>query len=265
MNRHTHMKNKVLITGMSGLIGGLAARSLSDKYEISGIGRTAVEGWPYTVADIADFDAMRPAFDGADTVLHLAASRGNLPFDTHYSANVVGTYNVLEAARQAGVKRVILASSGAVVGGYEKDEPYRSLVSGDPSVTRPDDLEMITVDHQPRPRGDYAVTKLWSEAIGRAYSEAHDLSVICIRVGKVEIENVPLNARNAAVWCSHHDIVQMLRLSVAASESLRFDTFFAVSDNPLNYRDWSNAKDALGFTPRDSAAQHGFGVPQHVR
>lgn len=253
------MNQKILITGMSGLIGGLAARQFAEDREVSGIGRSLVEGYPYTTADISKFDEMRPAFDGIDTVVHMAASRGNQPFNVHYNANVIGTYNVLEAARHAGVKRVVMASTGAVVGGYEKDEPYRSLVSGDPSVKRPDDLEMITVDHPPRPRGLYAVTKLWGEAVGRAYSEKHDLSVICVRVGKVEIENVPLNARNASVWCSHGDIMQMLRLCVDAPGSVRFGVFFAVSDNPLNYRDWSNAHDVLGYTPRESSAQHGFG------
>lgn len=253
------MKDKILITGMSGLIGGLAARRFSDEYEVSGIGRTLVDDWPYTVADIADFDAMRPAFNGVQTVIHMAGSRGNQPFDVHYRANVLGTYNVLEAARQAGARRVILASSGAVVGGYEKDEPYKSLVSGEASAIPLAGHDLITVEHPPRPRGVYAVTKLWSEAIGRAYSEANDLSVICIRVGKVEVEDVPANPRNAAVWCSHNDMMQMVSLSVKATDDLRFGIYFSVSDNPLNYRDWSNAHDDLGFTPQDSAAQHGFG------
>ncbi len=253
------MTERILITGTSGLIGGLAAKTFKSDFEVSGIGRTPVGGLPYTVADISKFDAMRPAFDGIDTVIHMAASRGNQPFGVHYRANVVGTYNVLEAAHQAGVKRVILASTGAVVAGYEKDEPYKTLVSGDPSTTRPADLEMITVEHPTRPRGDYAVTKLWAEAIGRAYSESRDLSVICVRVGKVEIEDVPANPRNAVVWCSHNDMMQMLTLSVTAPADLRYGIYFAVSNNPLNYRDWSNARDELGFTPQDSSTQHGFG------
>lgn len=100
------MREKVLITGMSGLIGGLAARTLSGGYEVSGIGRTPVDGWPYTVADIADFDSMRPAFDGVNTVIHMAASRGNQPFDVHYRANVIGVsdnftrFRYLEHARE---------------------------------------------------------------------------------------------------------------------------------------------------------------------
>ncbi len=251
------MSKTILVTGMSGLIGGLTAKSLGTDYEIRGIGRSPVSGWDYTTANIADFDEMRPAFDGVDTVIHMAASRGDQPFETHYQANVVGTYNVLEAAKQAGVNRVVMASTGAVVAGYEKDEPYATLVRGD--SPRPDNVEMITVDHPLRPRGLYAVTKAWGEALGRAYTESSDLSVICIRVGKVEIEDVPLNPRNAVVWCSHRDIIQMIRRAVEAPTSLKYGVYFTVSDNPLNYRDWSNANNDLGFTPIDSAAQHGFG------
>ena len=253
------MANKILITGMSGLIGGLAAREFSSDHEVHGLGRTPVDGYQYTTADISDLDSILPAFDGVETVIHMSASRGKQPFDVHQTANVLGTYNVLEAARQSGVKRVIMASTGAVIAGYEKDEPYRTLVSGEPGVTRPDDLEMITVDHPVRPTSIYAASKLWGEAIGRTYSESHGLSVICIRVSKVEIEDVPLNARNASVWCSHADMVQMLRRCVEAPDSLRFGIFFAVSDNPLNYRDWSNANEVLGYRPNDSAAMHGFG------
>ena len=253
------MAGKILITGMSGLIGGLAARHFSGDYNVSGIGRTPVDGYPYTVADIADFDSMRPAFDSVDTVIHMAGSRGDQPFDVHYRANVIGTYNVLEASRQAGVKRVILASSGAVSAGYELDEPYRSLVSDDPAAEHLSNFELITTEHPPRPRGVYSVTKLWAEAIGRAYSEQHGLSVICIRVGKVEINDIPANARNAAVWCSHADMMQMLERCVAATPDLKFDIFFSVSDNPSNYRDWTHAKDVIGYIPKDSSAQHGYG------
>jgi NAD+ dependent glucose-6-phosphate dehydrogenase len=258
------MAEKILITGMSGLIGGLAARHFSRNYTVSGIGRSPVDGFSYTVADTADFEMMRPAFDGIDTVIHMAGSRGDQPFDVHYRANIVGTYNVLEASRQAGVKRVIMASSGAVSAGYECDEPYRSLVSGDPAAKPPTNYELITTDDPPRPRGVYSVTKLWAEAIGRAYSEQHELSVICIRVGKVEVTDVPANARNASVWCSHADMMQMLELCVSAPASLRFDIFFSVSDNPNNYRDWSHARDVVGYVPRDSSAQHGYGERSHA-
>lgn len=252
------MPKRILITGMSGLIGGLAARALSEKHEIHGIGRTPVTGFPYTVADIGDFDEMRPAFDGIDTVIHMAGSRGDQHFDVHYRANIIGTYNVLEASRQAGARRVIMASSGAVIAGYEKDDPYRSLVRAEPGCRPPEPVQPITVTDPVRPTSLYTVSKMWLEHVGRVYAESHGLSVICIRVGKVEIEDVPLNARNASVWCSHRDIVQMIERCVEAPDDVRYEVVFAVSDNPTSYRDWRHAHDALGFTPQESSAQHGF-------
>jgi nucleoside-diphosphate-sugar epimerase len=249
---------KVLITGMSGLIGGLAARALSHRHEIHGIGRTPVPDFPYTLADIGEFEQMRPAFDGIGAVIHMAGSRGDQPFDVHYKANITGTYNVLEASRQAGVKRVIMASSGAVIAGYEKDDPVRTLVTAGRGWRPMEPVTPVTVDDPVRPTSLYTATKMWLEAVGRVYAETHGLSVICIRVGKVEINDVPLNPRNASVWCSHSDIVQMIEKCVDAPEDLRYDVFFAVSDNPTGYRDWSHAEDVIGFTPQESPRKYGY-------
>lgn len=252
------MSKKILVTGPSGLIGGLAARELSKRHEVHGIGRAPVTGMPYTVADIGEFDEMRPAFDGVDTVIHMAGSRGPQPFDIHYKANIIGTRNVLEASRQAGVKRVVMASTGAIIAGYEKDEPYKSLTKAKPGERPSEPIQPISIDDDARPTSLYSVSKLWLESIGRVYAETHGLSVICIRVGKVEIDDVPLNARNAVVWCSHRDILQMIDLCIDAPEDIRYERFFAVSDNPNGYRDWHHANETLGFTPQDSAADHGF-------
>src|SRR5919197_1540202 len=93
----------VLVTGMSGLIGGAVRRQLGARYELSALNRRAVDGVPCHQADIADLDAIQPAFKGVDAVVHLAASVGTrAPFDEVLRANVVGTYNVFEAARRAG-------------------------------------------------------------------------------------------------------------------------------------------------------------------
>ncbi len=243
---------------MSGLIGGLAGRALSARHDVSALGRTDVDGFPTTVADIADLAAIRPAFQGVDTVIHMAASRGKQSFDVHLNANVIGTYNVLEAARETGVGRVVLASSGAVMSGYERDEPFKSMVRGDPDVQTGEMRPMITTDMPVRPGSLYSVTKVWGEAIGRVYAEQHGMSVICVRIGKVEVTDIPQDARSAAVWCSQRDVVQIIEGAVDAPDSVRFEIVFAVSDNPTNYRDYSDAARALGYRPEDSAAQHGF-------
>ena len=98
---------KVLITGMSGLIGGILRRHLAELggYELSALNRRRVEGVRCYQADIADLEAIRPAFEGQDVVVHLAAFLGGDDWEGHLSGNVIGVYNVYEASRLAGVKR----------------------------------------------------------------------------------------------------------------------------------------------------------------
>src|SRR5881396_351719 len=124
-------RRRVLVTGMSGLIGGALRRHLEGKYELSALNRRPVPGVKCHQADIANLDAIAPAFAGVDTVVHLAALTGSSTnFDDILRANVVGTYNVFEAARRAGVSRVVFASSGATVSAWERDPPWRELVAG---------------------------------------------------------------------------------------------------------------------------------------
>ena len=99
-------KKKVLITGASGLIGGLVLENLSDRYEFSGLSRRPVEGIPHLEADISDAEAIKPAFDGIHSVLHLSAATHELVDDWEATMAVTlqGTLNVFEAAREAGVQ-----------------------------------------------------------------------------------------------------------------------------------------------------------------
>jgi NAD+ dependent glucose-6-phosphate dehydrogenase len=160
---------KILVTGMSGLIGGVVRKQLADGYELSALNRRPVDGVRTVQADIADFDAMRPAFDGQDVVIHLAANASSSASWTEIlHANILSTHNVYEAARQAGVKRVIFASSGTVVAGWEQDFPYSALVNGDYAAA-PSAWPMITRESPIRPRGDYGSSKAWGEATARQY------------------------------------------------------------------------------------------------
>ena len=99
---------------------------------------------------------------------------------------------------------------------------------------------------------------MFTENLGQMYSEQCGVSIICIRVGKVEVDDVPLNARTASVWCSHRDIVQMIDRAVHAPDDLKYAVVFACSDNPMRYRDIEHARKLLGFVPQDSAADHGY-------
>src|SRR3989442_14209172 len=120
-----------VVTGMSGLIRGALRRHLEGKYELSALNRRPVPGVKCHQADIAHLDAIAPAFAGVDTVVHLAALTGSSTnFDDILRANVVGTYNVFEAPRRAGVSRVVFASSGATVSAWGRDPPRSALVAG---------------------------------------------------------------------------------------------------------------------------------------
>ena len=65
-------RKRILVIGMSGLIGGLVGRKLAERHEVRALNRSAVEGYQTFRADIADLDAIRPAFEGVDTVINMA-------------------------------------------------------------------------------------------------------------------------------------------------------------------------------------------------
>jgi len=167
---------------------------------------------------------------------------------------VVGTYNVFEAARRAGVSRVVYASSGATVSAWERDPPYSALVAGlyDQAGT----WKAMTHETPPRPSGLYGASKIWGEAIARHYADAYGLSAICVRIGRVRAEDRPTSAREFSVFCSQRDVVRMLELCIAAPAALKFDIFYAVSDNRWGYRDLEHARTVLGFEPRDRAEDY---------
>jgi nucleoside-diphosphate-sugar epimerase len=240
---------KILITGMSGLIGGIVGRHLASLgHEISALNRQPVDGIPTTQASIADFDAIRPAFDGVDTVVHLAAYLGP-DEQSHLNINIAGTHNVYKAAGEAGVKRVIFGSSGATMMAAEQHEPIKSMVEGrldDIPTPRP----MLMHDDPPWPNGLYGVAKVAGEAMGRLFAENHG-SAIAVRIGRVHAEDRPTNTREAAVHFGHNDIRQIFEKCVDAPDSVEWDIFYGVSDNFTRFRDLTHSKDVLGYEPTD--------------
>jgi nucleoside-diphosphate-sugar epimerase len=246
----------VLVTGMSGLIGRALRSRLEGRYSLRALNRGPVEGVPCRRADIGDLEAIAPAFEGVDTVVHLAAdaTSPSPPWDSVLHNNITGTYNVYEAARRAKVKRVVFASSGATVSGIEKDKPYSDLAAGryEGLTTWP----MLTHLSPVRPGTLYGVSKVWGEVLGRQFSDADGLSVLCVRIGRVTAEDRPMLPREFTAWCSQRDIVNLLERCIEAPESLRYDIFFGNSRNKWSYRDLEHTRTMLGWEPMDAAEDH---------
>jgi nucleoside-diphosphate-sugar epimerase len=213
-----------------------------------------VAGVDCHLADLGDLETIQPAFRDIDTVVHLGAAAGDHQAPENLlRSNVLGTYHVFEAARRAGVQRVIFASSGAAISGWEREPPLSHVVHG-----RYEDLSSwspLTHEAPLRPAGLYGATKIWGEALARVYADAHGLSVICLRIGRVLESDRPTSAREKAVWCSQRDVVRMIEACIEAPPSVRFDVFYAVSDNRWNYRDLGHARAVLGWAPLDRAEE----------
>ncbi len=246
-------KPKVLITGASGLIGGLVRRELADRYDFSGLSRHAVAGMPYTEATVTDLQAVRGAVAGMEMVLHLAGeTKNDDDWDDHFQVTAGGTINVLRAAADAGVRRVVFMSTGSTMCGWEWDDgfPYGRLARGERDVPAWDLLDHTT---PPRPDSPYGVAKLFGEAAARWFSDRTALSVLVIRLGAVLASNRPQLVRHFPGFLAQEDAVQMIDRCLAAPESVRFGIFDAISENSTRWRDTSPAKDVLGWRPTGSS------------
>jgi NAD+ dependent glucose-6-phosphate dehydrogenase len=248
-------KQKVLVTGASGLVGGLVLRGLADRYEFSGLSRHAVDGIPYTVASVTDLAAVRRAVQGMDMVLHLAGETKNDDnWDDHFNVTAGGTINVLRAAADAGVQRVVFMSTGSTMCGWEWDDslPYGRLAAGERDLPAWDLLDYRT---PPRPDSPYGAAKLFGEAAGRWFSDRTPMSVLVIRLGAVLAENRPTLIRHFPGFLAQEDAVQMIDRCLSAPPTVRFGIFDAISENSTRWRDTSPAKEILGWRPTGSSDQ----------
>jgi nucleoside-diphosphate-sugar epimerase len=226
----------VLMTGASGMIGTDMRVLLRDRYRF----RLMSHATPLTpVGDeeviqgaVDNLDDMRRAVAGVDAVLHLAASSAvGTPWPDALRNNIVGVYNTYEAMREAGVKKVVFASTNHVTGMYERD--------GLPCYP----------DVPVRPDGYYGASKAFGEALGRYYSDEFGLQVICLRIGSYLPE--PRNERNLATWLSPRDMAQLFWRSLEID--LPFGIFYAVSGNRRRYWSIESAVTVLGYRPEDDA------------
>ena len=266
----TVSKKQVLVTGAYGLIGNLVYARLAaqpERYDVFALVKsvepsaraatipiTDIPDERLRLADVSNFEAVARAVAGIDTVIHLAADPdGRAGWESVLASNIVGAHNVLEAARQAGVKRVIFASTNQVVFGYGVEDPYRPLLAG-----RLDEVDLGAlrrIDHtQPtRPLNDYGCSKVFGEALAHMYAYTHGLSCLCLRIGWVVADDRAPRGRGQTLWCSQRDIVQLVERCLNAPDSLRFDVFFGQSDNRYNFVDIEHARQVLGYAPQDRA------------
>ncbi|MBK8086323.1 MAG: NAD(P)-dependent oxidoreductase [Devosia sp.] len=246
---------RVLVTGASGLIGGLVIRDLSSKYEFSGLSRRPVPGIPHTAADITDPVAIRKAMAGMDMVLHLAAETQDYDdWDKVMEITIGGTLNMYRAAQEAGVKRLCScppAARCAATNGT-RGSPYGKLAANE-LQSLPADEKMLTHLDPPRPDSFYGVGKLFGENTGRLFSDKYGMSVIAIRLGAVLPDDRPGMVRHFPGYLAQADAVQMVDKCLSAPESIRFDIFDAISDNARRWRDTSHAKEVIGWRPTGSS------------
>lgn len=256
---------KVVLTGAAGVIGQAVREHLGKRYEFVSITRRAAD-FPSVIADIRDFDTIRPAFDGAGAVVHLAASIDvTSPWEAVLNDNLIGTYNVYEAARQAGLTAIVFASSNHTIGGYEIDGAPRIYALDDPRV----------YDHHAEIRPDslYGVSKVYGEALGRYFHETYGLRVYNLRIGSVRADDDPIAPgvaqssgwldlsetqkfeRLRSTWLSQRDCAELIGCCLEAT-TVPWATVYGISDNPRQFWDLGHARRLLGYAPRDSAPEH---------
>ena len=260
----TASRPRVLVTGASGLLGGLTVRHLKDKYDFSALNRSRTadhshtksppmdDAIPWTQADIGDFDAILPAFEGIDMVVHMANyTAGVDSWEQHLSAGIIGTRNVYEAARLNGVRRVVFGSTGDTMTGYECDPPYGYLAAAQYDKVKWG-WPMVDQTWPTRPQSVYGSCKVFCEALGHYYSDVFDMSVLVIRLGAVLEPDAPSLRRHYCGWLGQQDYVSMVDKCLGAPMSLRYDIFDAISNNRYKWRSTAHAYEVLGWEPRQS-------------
>ena len=262
---------KVLVTGVYGLVGNVVYQhlcSLSDRFEVYGAdrhrlaseraqGASIVEVPPerFFQFDMADWPAVRQALAGMELVVHLAADpHPESGWDTILPSNICGTYHVLEASRQAGVTRVVYASSMMAVWGHIFSEPYTVLEAYTQAglswelLLRPE-LPRLTHLSPPCPNDLYAASKAWGEALARAYAAQHHFSCLCVRFGTVTASETA-DERASLLWCSQRDAGHIVACCLEAPETLTFDIFYALSHAPHPWVDLEHGRQLIGYVPR---------------
>ncbi|WP_266082652.1 NAD-dependent epimerase/dehydratase family protein [Haladaptatus caseinilyticus] len=291
-------KQNVLVTGPFGEAGEAILTNLfeKDQYEFTFLDRSDHPEYETYVADIADYDAIRPAFEDQDTVIHLAAqSDAGADFEGIVDPNIIGTYNVLKAMKDANVQKLIFASSQRVMGLYEEDHAPKLFEEDYP--TQFDPLR-LTHETLPKPDGYYGASKVFGENICRVHArrEGAPEQVYSLRISSVRTEEYDHPYGDAErgvdrtdehkltdedeVWDQsqtgswkrnsdeYEEMVKRLKASWTSQrdfahliecclkdETVVYDTFYAVSRNAARWFDIEHAQAVLGYDPKDDASE----------
>ncbi|MEW2394992.1 NAD(P)-dependent oxidoreductase [Streptomyces sp. NPDC046862] len=226
----------VLLTGAAGGLGTLMRELLPEYgYELRLLDVRPVEGEPDAItADLADRDALREAVRGVDAIIHLAGISLEAPFEKILKANIEGTYNLYEAAREEGIKRIVFASSNHAVG-------FTPRPQGDDPL--------IPVDTARRPDTFYGLSKSFGEDLAQLYWDLHGMETVSVRIGSCFKE--PTSVRMLSVWMSPEDGARLFHAALTA-EDVKHTVVYGSSANTRLWWDLATAR-ALGYEPRDDS------------
>jgi len=226
---------------MTGAAGGIGTRmrkllkSVYPKLRLSDIkaptGLAADE--VFVKCDLAVMADVEKAVEGVQGIVHLGGHSTEGAWDTILQSNIVGCYNLFEAARRAHVERVVFASSNHAIGFYPRQR-------------------RIGTDQPVRPDSRYGVSKAFGEALGALYAYKHGLRVTSIRIGN--FGDAPADKRRLSIWISPDDLVQLIRIGLEHPD-IRCEIFFGASDNARSW--WDNAAAfRFGYRPQGRAEDH---------
>lgn len=227
----------VLLTGAAGSVGSMLRPELNGKYQLRLSDIRAIKKLmpdeSFVPGDVGRLTDMVRITKGVDAIIHLGGFAVEGPWETILRANIVGCYNLFEAARRNGVKRILFATSNHACGFYRRDEK---------------------IDHRvyPRPDSRYGVSKAFGEQIGSLYADKYGLEVFCMRIGNVA--TLPADKRRLSIWLSPRDLAQLVQIGIEHPE-IKFEIVYGVSANQRSWYDNANAE-RLGYQPQDDSERH---------
>ncbi|GGU69300.1 NAD-dependent dehydratase [Kitasatospora aureofaciens] len=225
----------VLLTGAAGRIGTCLRELLpAYGYRLRCFDRLPVPGEPQAVtAGLQDAGALAAAMEGVDAVVHLAGIAGEAPFADILAANIDGTYRLFDAARAAGVRRIVYASSNHAVGFTE----------------RPAGGAVVPVDTPQRPDTFYGLSKCFGENLASLYADRHGIDTVSLRIGS--FAERPRGIRALGTWLSPGDCARLVHAALAGPVA-GHAVVYGISANSRAWWDLSSAR-ALGYQPQDDA------------